>query len=100
MQLANLVVPLVGDFAGKGVLRRLGRFLRGSGDTVSVFYVSNVEFYLFRQRKWQHFVDNVKQLPIDDRSIFIRAYANLHRPHPQMVGDHITVTLVQTWKRF
>jgi len=100
MQLANLVVPLVGDFAGKGVFRRLGRLLRGSGDTVSVFYVSNVEFYLFRQRKWRHFVDNVKQLPIDDRSIFIRAYANLHRPHPQMVGDHITVTLVQNVETF
>jgi hypothetical protein len=100
MQLANLIVPLVGDFAGKGVFRRLGRLLRGSRDTVSVFYVSNVEFYLFRQRKWRHFVDNVKQLPIDDRSIFIRAYANLHRPHPQMVGDHITVTLVQNVEAF
>ena len=100
MHQANLIVPLVGDFAGKGVFRRLGRFLRGSGDTVSAFYVSNVEFYLFRQRKWQHFVDNVKQLPINDRSIFIRAYANLHRPHPQMVGDHITVTLVQNVETF
>ena len=100
MQTANLIVPLVGDFAGKGVFRRLGKLLRGSGDTVSAFYVSNVEFYLFRQRKWPHFVDNVKQLPIDDRSVFIRAYANLHRPHPQMVGDHITVTLVQNVATF
>jgi hypothetical protein len=100
MQLANLIVPLVGDFAGKGAFRRLGRLLRGSGDTVSAFYLSNVEFYLFRQRKWPHFVDNVKQLPIDDRSVFIRAYANLHRPHPQMIGDHITVTLVQNIETF
>ena len=100
MQRSNLIVPVVGDFSGNGAFRRLGRFLRGNGDTVSAFYVSNVEFYLFRQRKWSQFVDNVKQLPIDDRSSFIRAYANLHRPHPQMVGDHITVSLVQNIQTF
>ncbi len=37
----------------------------------------------------------MRHLPIDDDSVFIRAYANLPRPHPSMVGDHITVTLVQ-----
>jgi hypothetical protein len=74
--------------------------LRASGDTVSVFYVSNVEFYLFRQRTWHRFVENVRELPTDDRSSFIRAYANLHRPHPQMVDDHITVSLVQNMHAF
>ena len=100
MQRDNLIVPIVGDFAGDGTFRRLGRLLRASGDTVSTFYVSNVEFYLFRQRTWPQFVDNVRELPIDDRSSFIRAYANLHRPHPQMVDDHITVSLVQNMRAF
>jgi hypothetical protein len=100
MQRANLIVPLVGDFAGDGVFQRLGRLLRTNGDIVSVFYVSNVEFYLFRQRTWHRFVENVRELPIDDRSSFIRAYANLHRPHPQMVDDHITVSLVQNMRAF
>ena len=54
-----------------------------------------MEFYLFRQRKWPAFVDNVRELPTDEHSVFIRAYANLHRPHPKMVDDHITVSLVQ-----
>jgi hypothetical protein len=62
--------------------------------------VSNVEFYLFRQRTWPRFVENVRHLPIDDRSVFIRAYANLHRPHPRMIGDHITVSLVQPIRPF
>ena len=100
MQRANRIVPLVGDFAGEQALRRLGRVLASKGATVSAFYLSNVEFYLFRQRKWPAFVDNVRELPTDERSVFIRAYANLHRPHPKMVDDHITVSLVQNIHEF
>lgn len=95
MQRSNRIVPVVGDFAGDGALRRLGRLLDSRGTVVSAFYVSNVEFYLFRQRKWDVFVDNLRLLPINSDSVFIRAYANLHRPHPDMVGDHITISLVQ-----
>ncbi len=100
MQRTNRIVPLVGDFAGEQALKRLGRVLESRGATVSAFYLSNVEFYLFRQRKWPAFVDNVRELPTDERSVFIRAYANLHRPHPKMVDDHITVSLVQNVHTF
>ena len=34
------------------------------------------------------------------QTVVIRAYANLHRPHPEMVGDHITVTLVHKIRTF
>jgi hypothetical protein len=100
MERSNRIVPIVGDFAGEQALRRLGRVIESKGATVSAFYLSNVEFYLFRQRKWPAFVDNVRELPTNDRSVFIRAYANLHRPHPKMVDDHITVTLVQSIHAF
>jgi hypothetical protein len=100
MQRSNRIVPIVGDFAGEHAFRRLGRVLEARGATVSSFYLSNVEFYLFRQRKWPAFVDNVRELPTDERSVFIRAYANLHRPHPKMVDDHITVSLVQNIHAF
>ncbi|MGH9321509.1 MAG: hypothetical protein ACRD3V_16685 [Vicinamibacteria bacterium] len=100
MQRENRIIPVVGDFAGEQALRRLGRLLESKGETVSAFYLSNVEFYLFRQRKWTDFVDNVRELPTDERSVFIRAYANLHRPHPKMVDDHITVSLVQNVHAF
>lgn len=100
MEQENRIIPIVGDFAGKQALRRLGRFLESRGLTVSAFYVSNVEFYLFRQRKWPVFVENVTHLPTTESSVFIRAYANLHRPHPRMVDDHITVTLVQSIHAF
>jgi hypothetical protein len=100
MQRKNLIIPAIGDFAGERAFRRLGSFLQMRGETVSALYVSNVEFYLFRQRKWDQFVKNVRHLPIDDESVVIRAYANLHRPHPEMVGNHITVTLVHKLRTF
>jgi hypothetical protein len=100
MERENRIVPVVGDFAGEQAFRRLGRVLDARGAKVSAFYLSNVEFYLFRQRKWPAFVENVRELPTDERSVFIRAYANLHRPHPKMVGDHITVSLVQNIHAF
>src|SRR5262249_27432289 len=43
----NLLVPLVGDFAGPKAIRAVGDYLRERGATVSVFYLSNVEQYLF-----------------------------------------------------
>ncbi len=100
MERENRIIPIVGDFAGEQAFRRLGNFLESRNLTVSAFYLSNVEFYLFRQRKWPDFVENVRALPTDEKSVFIRAYANLHRPHPKMVGDHITVTLVQNIHAF
>ena len=100
MQLENRIIPIVGDFAGDQAFRRLGRLLESRRQIVTTFYVSNVEFYLFRQRKWSTFVENVQQLPTSESSVFIRAYANLHRPHPEMVDDHITVSLVQSIHTF
>ena len=100
MHRSNRIIPIVGDFAGDDAFRRLGRLLEARGATVKSFYLSNVEFYLFRQRRWNAFVENVRQLPTDENSVFIRAYANLHRPHPNMVDDHITITLVQNIERF
>ena len=82
MQQQNRIVPVVGDFAGNRALRTLGEWLRERSLVVRTFYVSNVEFYLFRQGEWTTFITNVRELPIDPRSVFIRAYANLHRRTP------------------
>ena len=77
MQERNLIVPLVGDFAGQA-LRSVARYLEVHHATVSVFYTSNVEQYLFRPADaWQRFTDNVGALPITGRSrTFIRAFFN------------------------
>ncbi|MFB3854136.1 MAG: hypothetical protein ACE148_09970 [Vicinamibacterales bacterium] len=72
----NAIVPIVGDFAGNKALRSLGGYLRRRGGKVTVFYTSNVEQYLFRGGVWRQFLDNVGSLPVDNGSLFIRAYFN------------------------
>jgi hypothetical protein len=69
----NLLVPVVGDFAGPKALRAVGQYLGAHGATVSAFYLSNVEQYLFQNGVWQSFYKNVAALPLDDSSVFIRS---------------------------
>jgi hypothetical protein len=76
LELRNLIVPIVGDFAGPKALRDVAAYLRERGGSVTAFYTSNVEQYLFRGDEWQRFYGNVAALPIGDRSTFIRAYFN------------------------
>jgi hypothetical protein len=71
MQRKNLIVPLVGDFAGPAVIRNVGRYLTEHKATVGTFYISNVETYLSDPQK-QTFYENVATLPVDSSSMFIR----------------------------
>jgi len=73
LQARNLVVPIVGDFAGPRALRNVGAWLKLKSAIVSAFYVSNVEQYLRVERVWGAFCGNAARLPFDDTSTFIRA---------------------------
>jgi hypothetical protein len=72
----NLIVPIVGDFAGDTALRAVARYLKQHDATVTAFYTSNVEQYLFQGDGWKRFFMNVSTLPVDEHSMFIRAYFN------------------------
>ena len=77
MQTNNLLVPLVGNFSGDKTLRAVGRYLKERNATVTAFYTSNVEQYLFQQGDdWQRFYNNVATLPLDSSSTFIRSLSN------------------------
>ena len=73
MQLRNLIVPVVGDFAGPKAIRAVGDYLRAQGATVGAFYLSNVEDYLYPSGRWEAFCRNVAALPLDPSSTFIRS---------------------------
>jgi hypothetical protein len=73
LETKNLIVPVVGDFAGPKAVRAIGTYLRERGTTVSAFYLSNVEMYLEREMTWGSFCRNVAQLPLDASSVFIRS---------------------------
>jgi hypothetical protein len=70
----NLVIPIVGDFGGDKAIRAISRYLVDHGATVSYFYTSNVEQYLFQSDAWRHYYSNVATLPLNGDSTFIRAY--------------------------
>jgi hypothetical protein len=69
----NAVVPLVGDFSGPKAIRSVGRYLREHDATVTAFYTSNVEQFLFQGDAWKRYYSSVATLPIDTKSTFIRS---------------------------
>ncbi len=80
----NAIVPVVGDFGGDKALRALGDYLRQHNATVSAFYTSNVEQYLFQEAyAWRRFLQNVAAFPLDTRSTFIRSISNRGFPFSQ-----------------
>jgi hypothetical protein len=74
LQRRNLIVPIVGDFAGDKALVAIGSYLRSQDAVVNVFYVSNVERYLYEQGdRRTRFYANVAALPLEPSSTFIRS---------------------------
>jgi hypothetical protein len=69
----NLVVPVIGNFGGPKALRAIGKWVRDHGATVTAFYLSNVEQYLYQDGIWQNFCGNVASMPLDEPSTFIRS---------------------------
>jgi len=69
----NLLVPVVGNFGGPKALRAVGQYLRDHGATVTAFYLSNVEQYLYMDGIWMNFCANVASMPLDEQSTFIRS---------------------------
>jgi hypothetical protein len=71
-QKKNLLIPIVGDFAGPSALKLVGEYIRSRKGTVTAFYTSNVEQYLFQSPAWRGFYANVATLPVTTSSVFIR----------------------------
>ncbi len=93
----NLIIPLVGDFAGKKALAAVGAYLRKCKLTVSVFYVSNVELVLLDWGSIEQFADfvaNVKKLPADDRTLLIRSTFSYYG-HPLRLPGYQFCTFLQ-----
>ena len=77
LQEKNLIVPLVGDFAGPKAVRSVAEYLKEHSAILTVFYTSNVEQYLFQDdENWKQFYSNVATLPVDSSSLFIRYVLN------------------------
>ena len=100
LTVSGRLVPVVGDFAGDHAVQAVGDFLRERGETVSSFYVSNVEFYLLRSGGFRQYVENVRSLPLREDSLFIRAYFDYGQSHPAGLPGHRSTTVLQRIPRF
>ncbi len=94
MHLKNLIIPINGDFAGKKALASIGDYLRKDNVTVTAFYLSNVEQYLFGDGLFADFAANVKKLPINEQSLFIRSIWDRY-DHPAHVPGHLFTMILQ-----
>jgi hypothetical protein len=92
----DMVIPVVGDLSGPQAVKAIGQYIAEIKERVSAYYVSNVEFYLQRQGTFDKFVENLKSLPIDSRSVIIRSYFNYYAPaHPQAEPNHFSTQLME-----
>ncbi|MFY9608675.1 MAG: hypothetical protein WAU45_08695 [Blastocatellia bacterium] len=90
----NLVIPVVGNFGGTKALSAVGDYLRKNGFTVMAFYTSNVEQYLFDDNLFGAFANNVRKLPISEKSLFIRSVSQRYY-HPAVLAGHRSTTFLQ-----
>ena len=104
LEVNNLVVPLVGDFAGPKAIRAVGTYLKDHNATVTAFYLSNVEQYLFNQEDdWRKFFGNVGALPLDSSSTFIRSVFNgmgFNRAGPGMRAQQMLASMLTQVRLF
>lgn len=106
LEVQNRIVPVVGDLSGPIAMHSIAGYLRETGLTVSAFYVSNVEMYLFRQGTFPRYADNVRALPsapgsVIMRSSFGRGWRGAEStPAPQPLPGHLSVQLMQTFASF
>ena len=96
LQDRNLVIPVVGNFAGTHAFSAIAQWMTASGERLSALYASNVEQYLFRDGSFDTFARNLERLPRDSKSIVIRSCFNFCRGgHPNAVNGYYSVQMVQ-----
>jgi len=95
MHSRNMIIPIVGNFAGPKALGAIGDYLKKNNYTVTAYYLSNVEQYLFMDGIFGAFANNVKKLPITDKSLLIRSVSGRMSMHPARQAGHRSVTLLE-----
>ena len=93
---ADKIIPVVGNFAAPEAIPTIGNYLKKSGEEVTSFYTSNVEYYLMYQGQYLAFLENIKELPLAEKSVIIRSYFNRFRSsHPLTVQGYASTQLLQ-----
>lgn len=73
LQAKHLIIPVVGDLSGTKALAAIAARLAAEKQQVAVFYVSNVEFYMFGEGAFARWMANLGRLPHQPGSVIIRS---------------------------
>lgn len=88
LQARDLIIPVVGDLSGPSAVAKVGKAIAAHGERLTAFYVSNVEFYLFREGIYPRFVANLRSLPRADNAVIIRSFFQRAPVAPARQGDN------------
>lgn len=94
--LGDRVLPLVGDLAGSTAMPRLASFLRDRGLSVTLIYVSDVEFFLLRDGadRFTDYAANLARLPLHTEAKIIRT-STREIDHPDRVAGDRSTTIIR-----
>lgn len=96
LERAGRIIPVVGDLAGPHAVREMGRVMKEMNVRLSAFYVSNVEFYLWRDGRLGAWLANLATLPAADEAVVIRSYfPSFRRHHPSAVPGYYATQILQ-----
>jgi hypothetical protein len=92
----NLLIPVVGNFAGPTAFKAVARWMSSNGEKLSALYTSNVEQYLARDGGFDSFASNVLTLPRDAKSVIIRScFTYCRGVHANAVNGYYSVQMTQ-----
>jgi hypothetical protein len=87
------IVPIVADFSRPDGLRRLRDYLSQTGQKLSVLYISDVEFFLLRNGRWNSYISTLKQMPWADGAVIVRT-STREIKHPERVAGDSSTTII------
>ncbi len=99
LQLGDRLLPIVGDFGGEGRLKKLRSWLVEHQQEISVFYISDVEFFLLRNARFETYVEALSSLPWHGQAVLIRS-STREIKHPERFGGDSTTTIVRRVSTF
>ena len=95
LQARDGLIPVVGNLAGTTALPAIAAFLRSQQMPLTVFYTSNVEFYLFRDGSFPDFVRNLARLPRRAESVIVRSAFTTARMQPGYGSASLTQSVAE-----
>ncbi len=90
MQVDDRILPLVADLTGRAALGAVASWMGARGLALSVAYLSDVEFFLWRNGTWPSYIENLERLPRRDGALIVRTSTRAVVHRDRRDGDRAT----------